>query len=110
VALRDEEGELVTVELPTLQTIEPGRLAYDHVDAIKTAADGSTELLVTSPDIRIERAAICKNARIEYPDETRDTAWHVLRNRNVVSAQVARGVRTFAAAHQPGMQAPPLLR
>lgn len=108
VAVKDAKGPLMTVVLPSLQTIEPGRLAYDHVDAIKTSADGKTELLVTSPDMEIEQAAICKNARIEYPDEMRDTPWHILLNHNIVSAQVARGTRTFAAGHQPGVQAPPI--
>ncbi|MGH7949161.1 MAG: acetoacetate decarboxylase family protein [Candidatus Binataceae bacterium] len=108
VSIKDAKGLLMTVILPSLQTIEPGRLAYDHVDAIKTSADGKTELLVTSPDLQIESAAICKDARIEYPDEMRDTPWHILRNHNIVSAQVARGARTFAAGHEPGMQAPPI--
>jgi len=102
VSIKDAKGPLITVVLPSLQTIEPGRLAYDHVDAIKTSADGKTELLVTSPDMEIEQAAICKNARIEYPDDLRDTPWHILRNHNVVSAQVARGTRTFSAGRQLG--------
>ncbi|MGH7863961.1 MAG: hypothetical protein ACREQB_03155 [Candidatus Binataceae bacterium] len=108
VSIKDAQGLLVTLLLPSLQTIEPGRLAYDHVDAIKTLADGKTELLVTAPDLEIESAAICKDAQIEYPDETRDTPWHTLRNHNMVSAQVARGTRTFAAGHQPGMQPAPI--
>jgi hypothetical protein len=108
VSIKDGKGLLMTAALPSLQTIEPGRLAYDHVDAIKTLADGKTELLVTSPDMQIDTAAICKDARIEYPGEMRDTPWHTLRNRNMVSAQVARGTRTFAAGHQPGMHAPPI--
>jgi hypothetical protein len=97
----DENGPLIEVTMPSLQTIEPSRLAYDHVDAIVTRADSKLELLVTSPDLKIERAAICKSTRIEYPAE-RESAWHSLNCRNVVSAQVVTGVRTFAAAHQPG--------
>jgi hypothetical protein len=93
----DDKGPLLEITLPLLQTIEPSRLAYDHVDAIRTKADGATELVVTKPDITIERAAICKNARIEYPSE-RDSTWHALDCRNVVSAQVAHGTRVFAAA------------
>ena len=97
----DEQGPLIEVTMPSLQTIEPSRLAYDHVDAIVTRADGKLELQVTSPDFKIERAAICKSTRIEYPAE-RESAWHSLNCRNVVSAQVVIGTRTFAAAHQPG--------
>jgi hypothetical protein len=96
----DDRGVLLAVILPSLQTIEPSRLAYDHIDAILTRDDGKTELLVTSPDFAIERAAICKNARIEYPGE-RGGTWRELGSRNVVSAQLVRGTRTFAAAHQP---------
>ena len=101
----DEKGPLVEVILPLLQTIEPSRLAYDHVDAIKTSrgdAGIKTDLLVTSPDFKIEQAAICKNARVDYPSERSESAWQILNNRNVVSAQVIRGTRTFAAAHPPG--------
>ena len=107
----DEKGPLIEVVMPLLQTIEPSRLAYDHVDAIKTSngdAGVSTELLVTSPDIKIDHAAICKNVRLEYPAERPDSVWQILRNRNIVSAQVVRGTRTFAAAHPPGMQSPPM--
>ena len=86
--------------MPTLQTIEPSRLAYDHVDAIATRHDGSTALLITKPDVKIERAAICKNARIEYP-VVRDSAWQVLDCRNLVSAQVVHGSRIFAAGTKP---------
>ncbi len=96
----DEKGPLLEVTLPLLQTIEPSRLAYDHIDAILTRDDGKAELLVTSPDFAIERAAICKNARIDYPGE-RGSEWRELGSRNVVSAQLVRGTRTFAAAHQP---------
>jgi hypothetical protein len=88
-----------------LQTIEPSRLAYDHVDAIKTSRGDNgvkTELMVTAPDFKIEHAAICKNALIEYPSERPDSAWQILNNRNLVSAQVIRGTRTFAAAKPPG--------
>ena len=97
----DEKGPLIEVTMPSLQTIEPSRLAYDHVDAIVTRADGKLELLVTAPDLKIERAAICKSTRIEYPAE-RESAWQALNCRNVVSSQVVAGTRTFAAAHQPG--------
>ncbi|HVN29228.1 MAG TPA: acetoacetate decarboxylase family protein, partial [Candidatus Binataceae bacterium] len=103
--ISDEKGTLLRVTLPLLQTIEPSRLAYDHVDAIKTSrADGSikTELLVTAPDLKIDHAAICKNARIEYPSERPESAWQILNNRNIVSAQLVRGTRTFAAAKPPG--------
>ncbi len=97
----DESGPLIELVLPLLQTIEPSRLAYDHADSLRTTDGGKTELLVTSPDIKVEKAAICKNARVEYPREA-DGPWHTLRSRNVVSAQVVRGTRTFAAAHPPG--------
>jgi hypothetical protein len=103
--ISDENGPLLEITLPLLQTIEPSRLAYDHVDAIKTSRDDSgikTELLVTAPDFQVEHAAICKNARIDYPEERPDSAWQILNNRNLVSAQVVRGVRTFAAARALG--------
>ena len=98
-------GPLLEVTLPLLQTIEPSRLAYDHVDAIKTSRGESgikTELWVTAPEFKIDHAAICKNARLEYPSERPDSAWQILNNRNLVSAQVIRGTRTFAAAKPPG--------
>ncbi len=100
----DEKGPLIEVTLPLLQTIEPSRLAYDHVDAIKTSGDdgSKTELLITAPDLKIDQAAICKNARVEYPAERPESAWQILNNRNLVSAQVVRGTRTFAAAKPPG--------
>ena len=101
----DEKGPLLEVTLPLLQTIEPSRLAYDHVDAIKTSrGEGAvkTELMVSAPDFKIEHAAICKNARLEYPSERPESAWQILNNRNLVSAQVVRGTRTFAAAGPPG--------
>jgi len=100
----DDKGPLVEVTLPLLQTIEPSRLAYDHLDAIKTARGGSgmkTELVVAAPDFKIEHAAICKKAHIEYPSERPESAWQILNNRNIVSAQLVRGTRTFAAANPP---------
>ncbi len=103
--ISDEKGPLLEVTLPLLQTIEPSRLAYDHVDAIKTVRDDNgmkTELVVTAPDFKIEQAAICKNARVEYPAERPENTWQILNNRNLVSAQVVRGTRTFAAARLPG--------
>ena len=103
--ISDEKGALLEVTLPLLQTIEPSRLAYDHVDAIKTTRAESglqTELLITAPDFKVEHAAICKNARIDYPEERPESAWQILNNRNLVSAQVVRGARTFAAAKPPG--------
>jgi hypothetical protein len=103
--ISDEKGPLLEVTLPLLQTIEPSRLAYDHVDAIKTSRGDNgmkTELMVTAPDFKIEHAAICKNARIEYPTERPESAWQILNNRNLVSAQLVRGTRTFAAARLPG--------
>jgi hypothetical protein len=103
--ISDQKGPLLEVTLPLLQTIEPSRLAYDHVDAIKTARGDNgvkTELVVTAPDFKIDHAAICKNARIEYPAERPDSTWQILNNRNLVSAQVVRGTRTFAAAGPPG--------
>jgi len=98
----DGQGPLLEVRLPLLQTIEPSRLAYDHVDALRTTTDGKTELTITKPDLTIERAAICKNAAIEYPSDRHETAWQVLRCRNVVSAQVVHGTRTFAGGGEPG--------
>jgi Acetoacetate decarboxylase (ADC) len=95
--IADDKGPVMEVVMPLLQTIEPSRLAYDHVDAIRTKPDGSTELVVTGHELKIERAAICKSTRIEYPDE-RESIWQTLNCRNVVSAQVATGTRTFAAA------------
>ena len=99
--ISDANGPLLEVVLPLLQTIEPSRLAYDHTDALKTNADGKTGLMIAKPDIKIDRAAICKNARIEYPGERSDTAWRALNCRNVVSAQLVNGVRTFDAGHPP---------
>jgi hypothetical protein len=98
----DGKGPLLEVRLPLLQTIEPSRLAYDHVDALRTTTDGNTELTITKPDLTIERAAICKNAAIEYPSDRPQTVWQVLRCRNVVSAQVVHGTRTFAGGGEPG--------
>jgi hypothetical protein len=101
----DEKGPLLEVTLPLLQTIEPSRLAYDHVDAFKTTRGDNgvkTELLITAPDFKVEHAAICKNARIEYPAERPESAWQILNNRNLVSAQLVRGTRTFDAARPPG--------
>jgi hypothetical protein len=98
----DAAGPLLEVELPLLQTIEPSRLAFDHADSLRTAADGKTALTITQPDVKIQRAAICKNARIEYPGERPQTAWHSLRCRNVVSAQLVHGDRVFDAGHAPG--------
>lgn len=100
----DRDGPLLEVVLPLLQTIEPSRLAYDHVDAYRTTQSENgpqAELMVTAPDLKIEHAAICKNARLEYPSERPESTWQVLNNRNVVSAQLVRGIRTFAAAHPP---------
>ncbi len=103
--ISDEKGALLEVTLPLLQTIEPSRLAYDHVDAIKTSRGDigvQTDLMVTQPDFQIDHAAICKNARIDYPEERSESAWQILNNRNLVSAQVIRGTRTFAASRPPG--------
>jgi len=96
--IADDKGPLIEVIMPLLQTIEPNRLAFDHVDAIRTKDDGTTQLVMTPHDLKIDRAAICKNARIEYPGD-RDSIWHTLNCRNIVSAQVATGTRTFAAAN-----------
>lgn len=98
----DSKGMLLEIVLPSLQTIEPSRLAYDHADSLKTTGEGKTELSITRPDLAIERAAICKNARIEYPDDRADSSWQALRCRNVVSAQLIHGTRTFDAGHPPG--------
>ena len=103
-SISDAKGPLVEVVMPALQTIEPSRLAYDHVDAIKTVeSEGAArgELVVTARELAIERAAICKNARIAYPDERPESPWQILRNRNVISAQVVNLTRTFAAAGAP---------
>jgi hypothetical protein len=102
--ISDAKGPLLEVKLPLLQTIEPSRLAYDHLDAIKTSRGESgikTELVVTAPDFKIAHAAICKNAHIDYQAERPESAWQILNNRNVVSAQLVRGTRTFAAASPP---------
>ena len=98
----DATGPLLEVELPLLQTIEPSRLAFDHADSLRTTAEGKTALTITQPDIKIRRAAICKNARIEYLAERPETAWHRLHCRNVVSAQLVHGDRRFDAGHGPG--------
>ena len=98
----DASGPLLEVELPLLQTIEPSRLALDHADSLRTTAEGKTALTITQPDIKILRAAICKNARIEYPSERPETAWQSLNCRNVVSAQLVHGDRRFDAGHAPG--------
>jgi acetoacetate decarboxylase len=99
--ISDAQGPLLELTMPTLQTIEPSRLAYDHVDAIATREDGSTQLVIAKPDVKIVSAAICKNARIEYPVE-RDSPWQALDCRNLVSAQVVRGSRVFAGGDKPG--------
>jgi hypothetical protein len=98
----DATGPLLEVELPLLQTIEPSRLAFDHADSLRTTTDGKTVLNITRPDLDIQGAAICKNARIEYAGERPETAWHTLRCRNVVSAQLVHGARTFDSGHAPG--------
>jgi hypothetical protein len=95
---------LLRVVIPSLQTIEPGRLVDDPVNAFRTTgSNGSLQakLMVMSPDIEIKQAAINKSAWIEYGGK-RETVWHKLRCRNVISAQVVRGTRTFAAARKPG--------
>lgn len=97
----DDSGPLIELTLPLLQTIEPSRVSYDHADVLRTIEGGKTELLVTSPEMKLDSVAICKNARIDYPREG-SSAWHVLSSRNVVSAQVVHGTRTFSAAHPPG--------
>lgn len=93
--IADEVGPLVEILMPSLQTIEPGRLAYDHADSILTRDDGGLELVATPADMRIQSAAICKNSEVTYPIE-RDSTWQLLNCRNIISAQVVRGVRTFA--------------
>ena len=101
--LADSSGLLLSVELPALQTIEPGRLAYDHINAFRTTGhNGSrqTELVVISPDVEIARAAISKSTQIIY-FSTHHTVWHELRSRRVISAQVVHGTRIFAAAKRP---------
>jgi hypothetical protein len=98
----DATGPLLELELPLLQTIEPSRLAFDHADSLRSTPDGKTALTITRPDIKIQRAAICKNARIEYPGERPETTWQSLRCRNVVSAQLVHGDRTIDAGHAPG--------
>ncbi len=100
--ISDSKGPLLHVELPLLQTIEPSRLAYDHTDALKTTGPGAAQLCIVKPDLAIEHAAICKTARIEYSEERPGAAWHALRCRNVVSAQVVRGMRVFDAGRPPG--------
>jgi hypothetical protein len=100
--ISDAKGPLLEVRLPLLQTIEPSRLAYDHADALRTTSEGKTELTITKPDIKIERAAICKNATIEYPTDRVESTWQSLRCRNVVSAQVVQGTRTFDGGGRPG--------
>jgi hypothetical protein len=103
-AISDHDGKILEIVMPSLQTIEPGRLAYDHVDSFRTEIkDGKprAELVVTSPDMKITNAAICKNAQVNYADRRNDV-WTDLRSRNIISAQVVRGTRTFAAAHLPG--------
>jgi putative sterol carrier protein len=107
-ALADSSGPLLSVVLPDLQTIEPGRLAYDHVNAFRTTGhNGSVqaELVVLAPDVDIDQAAISKGAQIIYPG-ARDTVWHFLRSRRLISAQLVRGTRTFAAAKKPSATQP----
>jgi hypothetical protein len=101
--ISDQDGPLLSVIIPALQTIEPGRLAYDHINAFRTTGTNGSlqaELVVLSPDVEIEQAAISKSAPIAYLG-TRNTVWHILRSRNVISSQVVRGTRTFAAAKKP---------
>lgn len=104
--IADETGPLLTLVIPALQTIEPGRLAYDHANALRTTGyngGARAELVVVAPEIEIARAAISKSARFAYP-ALRDTVWHVLRSRNMISAQVVHGARTFAAARKLGAE------
>jgi hypothetical protein len=98
--ISDSQGPLLEVTLPTLQTMEPGRLAFDHADGIVTRGDGTLQLVATSAEMEIRQAALCKNSRIEYPIE-RDNVWQILNCRQVVSAQLIQGVRTFSAGKQP---------
>ena len=102
--ISDAKGPLVEVVMPTLQTIEPSRLAYDHVDAIKTVeSDGAArgELVITARELAIDRAAICKNTRIAYPAAHPESAWQILQSRNLISAQLVSLTRTFAAGGAP---------
>jgi hypothetical protein len=99
----DQNGPLLSVAIPALQTIEPGRLAYDQFNAFRTTGTNGSlqaELVALSPDIEIEQAAISRTAPIEYLGAG-NTVWHILRSRNVISAQVVRGTRTFAVAKKP---------
>lgn len=98
--ISDSQGPLLEVTLPTLQTMEPGRLAFDHADGIVTRGDGTLQLVATSAEMEIRQAALCKNSKIEYPIE-RDNVWQILNCRQVVSAQLIHGVRTFSAGKQP---------
>jgi hypothetical protein len=98
--ISDGQGPLLELTLPTLQTIEPGRLAFDHADGIVTREDGTLELRATTAEMEIQQAALCKNARLEYPRE-RESTWQTLNCRNVVSAQLVRGVRIFSAGKRP---------
>lgn len=101
--ISDQEGPLLRLVIPALQTIEPGRLAYDHLNTFRTTGhNGSVqaEMAVIAPDVEIEQAAISKSAQIDYRG-ARNVAWHLLRSRNVISAQLVRGTRTFAVAKKP---------
>jgi hypothetical protein len=98
--ISDRQGPLLEVTLPTLQTMEPGRLAFDHADGVITREDGTLQLVATSAEMEIRQAALCKNGSIEYPIE-RDSVWQILNCRQTVSAQLIRGVRTFSAGKQP---------
>jgi len=102
-SIADNNGTLLSLVLPDLQTIEPGRLAYDPMNAFRTTGHNGgmqEELVVIAPDIDIAQAAISKSAQLTYPSP-RDTIWHTLRSCGVISAQLVRGARAFAAAKKP---------
>ena len=98
--ISDDQGQLLEVGLPSLQTMEPGRLAFDHADGIITREDGGLDLVATPAEMTIQQAALCKNARIEYPAD-RDGIWQILNCRHIVSGQLVSGVRTFSAGQKP---------
>jgi len=96
----DDRDQLLEVTLPSLQTMEPGRLAFDHADGIITREDGALDLVATPAEMAIQRAALCKDARIEYPVD-RKGIWQVLNCRHIVSAQAVSGERTFSPGQKP---------
>jgi hypothetical protein len=62
---------------------------YAH-ESILTRDTGALELVAIPADMKIERAAICKDSRMTYPTE-RNSIWQVLNCRNIIKWFEASG-------------------